>query len=332
MSSFTGRARFATLLALGAILIASGLIVRAVEINPMRIGQPNVSGFAMTSLDGNSAEGVLQVSQSGPGSAVRGTTGGGIGVAGYFSSTNGTGILAITGNPEEVAVGARNAAPTTGSGTAIEAEGRQNVGVVATSDATSAVIASASGNGAAGVHAIDRSADGSGYSLVATGDASVTGSLTVTEGCTGCTSMVLASNASSAPVRQGDAVTFAGITIAPDGSTVILVRPAWRHEEVFGVVERGVVLAPSGDERSEIRAKWLDGDTVIPHGGSLRVAIGGLLTLDGALPGVEPGDGLWVGTTPGELQPKALGVDRVGQYFGERPDGRGVILVDIDEE
>src|SRR6186713_3130004 len=99
MSSLTGRVRFTTLLAVGAILIASGLVVRAVEINPLKIGQENSSGVATTLLDGDSAEGVLQVSQTGTGSAVRGTTGAGTGVAGYFSSINGAGLVGISGSP-----------------------------------------------------------------------------------------------------------------------------------------------------------------------------------------------------------------------------------------
>jgi hypothetical protein len=330
MSSLTGRVRFATLLAVGAILVASGLVVRAVEINPLKIGQENLSGVAMTSLEGVNAESVLQVAQNGPGVAVRGTTGAGAGVAGYFSSTNGTGALTITGSPDEVAMIARSAASTTGRGAAVHADGRQNVAVVATSNATSAVIATSTGPGSAAVRANDRSPDGAGFAVVATGDVSITGSLALTEGCTGCTPFALAANASSEPIRQGDAVTFAGISVGPDGSTVVQVRPALRHENVFGVADRGLILAASGDERSEIRAKWLDGGTEIPHGGSLRVALSGLLTLEGSLPGLDPGDGLWVGLTPGQLQPKQLGVDRVGQYLGERPDGRGVILVAID--
>ena len=204
--------------------------------------------------------------------------------------------------------------------------------MVATSNGATAVVAASSGDGTAGIHALDRSPDGSGYALVATGDASVVGSLSVTEGCVGCTSMVLAVNGSSVSIQQGQAVAVGSLQIGPDGSTVVVVRPAWRHEQVFGIVDRGLVAAATGDKRTGIRAKWLEGETVVPTGGALRVAIGGMLTLDGELPGVPAGARLWVGTTPGELVPQHIGVVSVGRYLGVRPDGRGVILIDIEQK
>jgi hypothetical protein len=54
-----------------------------------------------------------------------------------------------------------------------------------------------------------------------------------------------------------------------------------------------------------------------------------MLTLDGELSGVPAGSRLWVGMTPGELVRQHLGVVSVGRYLGVRPDGRGVILIDI---
>jgi len=330
MSSLTGRVRFATLLAVGAILIASGLVVRAVEINPLKIGQENSSGVATTLLDGDSAEGVLQVSQTGTGSAVRGTTGAGTGVAGYFSSINGAGLVGISGSPDRIGITSVNSAETAGSGAALLANGGENVAVVASSNATG-VVAATNGAGKAGIHAIDRSPDGAGYALVATGDASVVGSLSVTEGCVGCGSMVLGVNGSSVAVQQGQAVSVGGLEVGPDGSTVVVVRPAQRYEQVFGIVDRGLVAAASGDERTGIRRKWLEGQTTVPSGDLLRVAIGGLLTLDGELKGVRAGALLWVGTTPGDLVPTHLGVVSIGRYLGVRPDGRGVILIDIEQ-
>lgn len=332
MSSFGERTRFATLLAAGAILTVAGLSLRVSSINPMLLGQPNTAVGATTQLSGSNAASVLQVAQSGTGSAVRGTTGAGPGVAGYFSSASGTGVLGIAGSPDRVGIVAANSGSSAGSGSALQADGGENSAVRATSDGATAVVAAASGDGMAGIHALDRSPDGSGYALVATGDASVVGSLSVTEGCVGCTAMVLAANGSSVSVQQGEAVAVAGLHIAPDGSTVVIVRPAARHEQVFGIVDRGLVAAASGDERTGIRPKWLEGQTVVPTGGVLRVAIGGMLTLDGELPGVRAGARLWVGLIPGELVPQHLGVVSVGRYLGVRPDGRGVILIDIDQK
>ncbi len=57
-----------------------------------------------------------------------------------------------------------------------------------------------------------------------------------------------------------------------------------------------------------------------------------MLTLDGELPGVGAGAPLWVGTKPGELVPVHVGVVSVGRYLGVRPDGRGVILIDIEQK
>ena len=332
MSIFGERTRFATLLAAGAILAVAGVSMRLSSFDPMLLGQPNMAEGATTQVTGTNAASVLQVAQSGTGSAVRGTTGAGAGIAGYFSSANGTGLIGISGSADRVGVVAANSASTAGSGSAVKADGGENSAVVATSGGATAVVAATSGDGTAGIHALDRSPDGSGYALVATGDASVVGSLSVTEGCVGCTPMVLAANGSSASVRQGEAVSVAGLHIAPDGSTVVIVRPAARHEQVFGIVDRGLVAAETGDERTGIRPKWLEGQTVVAAGGVLRVAIGGMLTMDGELPGVRAGARLWVGLTPGKLVPQRLGVVLVGRYLGVRPDGRGVILIDIDQQ
>jgi hypothetical protein len=332
MTSFGERTRFATLLAAGAILIVAGLSIRVSSLSPLLLGEVNDVVGASTEVSGSSAAGVLQVAQSGSGSAVRGTTGAGPGVAGYFSSANGTGVIGISGRADQVGVMAANSGSTAGSGSAVKADGGQNSAVLATSRGATAVVAATSGHGTAAIHALDRSPDGSGYALVTTGDASIAGSLSVTEGCVGCTPMVLAANGSSVSVQQGEAVAVAGLTVAPDGSTVVIVRPAARYEQVFGIVDRGLVAATSGDERTGIRPKWLEGQTVIPKGGVLRVAMGGMLTLDAELHGVRAGARLWVGMTPGELVPKRLGVVSVGRYLGVRPDGRGVILIDIDQD
>jgi hypothetical protein len=227
---------------------------------------------------------------------------------------------------------AANSASTAGSGSALTADGGENSAVLATSGGATAIVAATSGQGTAGIHALDRSPDGSGYALVATGDASIVGSVSVTEGCVGCTQMVLAVNGSSAAVRQGQAVALGGLQVGPDGSTVVVVRPAWRHELVFGIVDRGLVAAGSGDDRTGIRPKWMEGHTVVATGEALRVAIGGMLTLDEELPGVPAGAHLWVGMTPGDLVPTHLGVVSVGRYLGVRPDGRGVILIEIDQD
>jgi hypothetical protein len=332
MSSFGDRTRFATLLAAGAILTVAGVSARVSSINPMLLGQRNTVVGATTQLSGTNEASVLQVAQSGTGSAVHGTTGPGTGVAGYFSSGNGTGLIGVAASPDRVGIVAVNSGSTAGNGSALSADGGENSAVRATSDGATAVVAAASGDGMAGIHALDRSPDGSGYALVATGDASVVGSLSVTEGCVGCTPMVLAVNGSSVPVQRGEAVAVGGVQLGPYGSTVVVVRPASQHEQVFGIVDRGLVAAASGDARTGIRPKWLEGQTVVPTGGVLRVAIGGILTLDGELPGVSVGARLWVGLTPGELVPQHLGVVSVGRYLGVRPDGRGVILIDIDQE
>jgi hypothetical protein len=331
MSIFGERTRFAALLAAGAILTVAGVALRVGSLDPMLLGELNDAVGAVTQLSGNNAANVLQVAQTGAGSAIRGTTGAGPGIAGYFSSANGTGVIGISGTADRVGIVAANSSSTAGSGSAVKADGGLNSAILATSGGATAVVAATSGQGTAGVHAIDRSPDGSGFALVASGDASVVGSLSVTEGCVGCTPMVLAANGSSASIQQGEAVAVAGLHIAPDGSTVVIVRPAARHEQVFGIVDRGLVAGVSGDERTGIRPKWLEGQTVVPTGGVLRVAIGGMLTLDGELPGVRAGARLWVGMTPGELVRQHLGVVSVGRYLGVRPDGRGVILIDIDQ-
>ena len=330
MSTFGDRTRFATLLAVGAILIAAGLFIRLSGITPLLLGQTTNVGTMTTFLNGNSDDAVLQVSQSGSGSAVRGTTGGGSGIAGYFSSANGTGVLGIAGGGDEAGISAANEARMTGSGSALLADGGENLGVIATSDRSTAVFAATTGRGRAGVHAIDRSPDGSGFALLAAGDTTITGSLSVSDGCVGCTPMALAVNGTSGPVRQGQAVTVIGLQVAPDGSTIVVVRPAGPPDPVIGIVDRGLVLAAAGDERTRLPAKWLDGMPEVPAGGTMRVAIAGLLTLDGELAGVAAGDALAVGPEGGDLVPLQDGSSSVGRYLGVRPDGRGVIAIAID--
>lgn len=330
MSSIGERTRFATLLAVGAILIAAGLFIRLSEISPLLLGQATSVGAMTTLLSGNSDGAVLQVSQSGAGSAVRGTTGGGSGIAGYFSSANGTGVRGIAGGADQAGIAAANEAAMTGSGSALQADGGENLGVIATSDRSTALVAATTGRGRAGVQAIDGSPDGSGFALLADGDTTISGSLTVSDGCVGCTPMALAINGASAPIRQGQAVMADGLQVAPDGSTIVVVRPAGPADPVFGIVDRSLVLAAAGDERTGLPAKWLDGQPEVAADVTMRVAIAGLLTLDGPLAGVAAGDALAVGPESGDLVPLQDGSTSVGRYLGVRPDGRGVIVIAID--
>ena len=66
-------------------------------------------------------------------------------MAGQFTSFLGTGVAAIAGDGNGVALRATNQAPTTGAGAAIKAEGQSNDGLVAESWVRSAIVASATG-------------------------------------------------------------------------------------------------------------------------------------------------------------------------------------------
>ena len=191
------------------------------------------------------------------------------------------------------------------------------------------VMAGTATAGGSGVYAADQTPDRSGYAVITDGDAIVDGALSITEGCLGCTSLVVARNGSDVLIRQGDAVTVLGLD-SIDGETVILVGLASRGDAILGVADRAISRTDPAPVAAG-RGSWRVWGPEAAAGEGLRVATGGLLTLEtGGLAGVSPGDAVTIGSRPGRMVVAARGDARVGTYLGVRPDGKGVLLIDPD--
>ena len=170
----------------------------------------------------------------------------------------------------------------------------------------------------------------SGYAVLADGAVAVDGALSVTGGCLGCSTMVPARNGSSAVLHQGEAVTLVKVDATPGGLTLLIVRPASAGEQVIGVIDHEAVLVAAPAGATSMHGGWQIGGVETPPGSMARLATDGLLTLDQAIVGVAQGDRVIVGPTAGTLVPAGdTSEGIVGTYLGTRPDGHGVLLIDI---
>jgi hypothetical protein len=100
------------------------------------MGASNSAGTSNTDLATNSTGTALYVHQNGTGTAVRGIANNG--VAGFFTSSNGSGVSGVVANNTKYGVYGGNDALTHGTGAAMRANGEQNHGLVATTASTSA--------------------------------------------------------------------------------------------------------------------------------------------------------------------------------------------------
>jgi hypothetical protein len=100
------------------------------------MGASNNAGTTNTDLATNSTGTALYVHQNGTGTAVRGIANNG--VAGFFTSSNGSGVSGVVANNTKYGVYGANDALTYGGGAAIRAAGEQNHGLVATTASNSA--------------------------------------------------------------------------------------------------------------------------------------------------------------------------------------------------
>jgi hypothetical protein len=94
------------------------------------MGASNSAGTTNTDLATNSTGTALYVHQNGTGTAVRGIANNGI--AGFFTSSNGSGVSGVVANNTKYGVYGGNDALTHGTGAAMRAAGEQNHGLVAT--------------------------------------------------------------------------------------------------------------------------------------------------------------------------------------------------------
>jgi len=380
MGNFGGRTRSVAVLVLGLILVVSGTAV-AVADNILILGRANNAGTRDTMLTSQSPGDGLLVTQTGNGIAIHATSDAETGIAGLFTSAAGTAAIAIVSDANASALDASNMSEQTGTGAAVRANGRFNVGLVAESFLAAAIVATASGSFPAimanapnrtairaagagggevddcsdlfcagtestgaigviagtattdgtGVYAIDETADQSGFAMVADGDTVLDGSLSLTGGCTGCTEMAVARNGTDTVLRQGEVVKLLGLQVASDEGTLLVVGRANRGDQVIGVVDRGLTRIERPGRSSSAGGGWRDAGTEVAAGGELRVAMDGILTLDGPLGEFPIGARLVVGEEEGRLV--ASDDDAaipVAIFLGRRPDGRAVLVIDLD--
>jgi hypothetical protein len=138
MASFRERTRFASLLAIGLALLVSGVVAGAAGGNFI-LGQANSAGTSNSSLTTGSTGTALLVTQNGTGTAIRGSTGTGSGIAGFFTSGSGSGVSGVVANENSYGIYAANDSANEGTGAAMRVNGKQNEGIIATSDDTNAL-------------------------------------------------------------------------------------------------------------------------------------------------------------------------------------------------
>jgi hypothetical protein len=115
---------------------------------PVVMGAANSAGTTNTSLATSSTGVAYLVTQNGTGTALRGIANNGI--AGFFTSANGTGVSGVTAKNNQFGVYGANDAIAYGGGEAIRANGQQNHGLVATSADTAAIAVKAIHSGVNG--------------------------------------------------------------------------------------------------------------------------------------------------------------------------------------
>jgi hypothetical protein len=125
------------------------------------MGAANSAGTSSTSLTTDSADTALLITQTGSGTALRGSATAVDGIAGFFTSANGPGVSGVTANKDKYAVYGGNNATTTGSGAAMRAAGGQNHGLVAsTASASAYAVKAINANAGTGVYGQSESGRG----------------------------------------------------------------------------------------------------------------------------------------------------------------------------
>jgi hypothetical protein len=131
--------------------------------DPLLIGNTgNSAGTANTTLTTASTGTALLVTQNGSGAALRGSAVGPGSIAGFFTAANGTGISGVTANPGTYGVFGSNDGAA-GTGAAIRASGKNNNGLVASTDNASKVALKATNSAVDGTVALfENTSGGSG--------------------------------------------------------------------------------------------------------------------------------------------------------------------------
>lgn len=354
------RLRFAVVTAAIMGLLVSGIAVGAAGSALIIGSQTNNAGTSDTQLITNSNVIAFKLLQNGPGTALMG----------YATPTSGAtrGVYGRSDSPAGFGVQARNSGAA-GSGAAIQAFGGVNNAILAESDNSTAITGEAKGcsgffcgangvygsgwgfgvgvygdgaNGFAGVlgtspiwglYGIDASTDGSGLALYASGDVEITGDLTVSGVCTGCTLATMAINGGSTSLVAGDAVTIRGIQ-QKNGQTVLLVDKAKKGDAVVGLVANGLSAKSRENaiDGKKLATTWryLPTSGSVKAGGLLSIVTSGVLkvaSVDASGGAVAVGDALSVGAKDGKLSKRGADGSTVGYALGKVGSGTATIAV-----
>ncbi|MGD0863583.1 MAG: hypothetical protein ABSA21_12670 [Candidatus Limnocylindrales bacterium] len=229
------------------------------------MGSSNSAGTSNTSLTTDSTGTALLVTQTGAGTALRGSALAVNGIAGFFTSANGSGVSGVTAHKDKYAVYGGNDASTTGAGAAIRANGEQNNGVYATTAGTTTnavwgVNTSTTGTGVAVAGQISTTGQGAGvlgWSSAPTGGGwGVEG---VSEspsgfGVYGYSAYSGGSVGSSVPpigvIGETDSsIGFAGMFVTAAGNGVSITTPSGKSGLVVGGGLKSAVVATNDGAR-----------------------------------------------------------------------------------
>ena len=130
--------------------------------DPLVLGIPNSAGSDNTTLTTASTGTALLVTQTGTGTALRGSAVGPGSIAGFFTAANGPGISGVTASPNTYGVFGSNDGAA-GTGGAIRANGKNNHGVVASTDSASKVAVKATNSVAGGTAGLFENTNGGAF-------------------------------------------------------------------------------------------------------------------------------------------------------------------------
>ena len=339
MPSLWARTRFATIVAVGMIMLATGIVAGAAG-NALILGQNNYAGSAATRLSATSSGGAFWMTQNGSGSGVRG------------ESINGTGGVFETRHANRSGLLAQNNASSTGSGAALIAQGGENVGIEASGKnyAIDATATGCTGGFCLGANAIRGTGYGlgagvsgvgfvgitgtsaSGYGVFSAGAAYVDGDLEITGSCTGCAVALLAVNDSTIPLAQGDAVTVTGVTTR-DGTVMLKVAKAAAGDTLLGVVDVGMAGAKNDVASTGTKTYFKPNGTTAAPAAVVRIITSGIATFvqaEASGGSIAAGDSLVGSSSPGKVAKAGVSIapgQSIGYALGALSDGRVAVFV-----
>ncbi|MDQ3703642.1 MAG: S-layer homology domain-containing protein [Chloroflexota bacterium] len=267
------------------------------------------------------ANGVGVTGASGNGIGVLGTSNTGMGVQGLTSSTI-TDAVGILGMVATTSAG-RDSAGVRGRN---QGTGGYGMGVWGSHDGAGPGVKGTSANGFGGEFTSDNYrgayvrggpswialyADGWTYvngNLDVTQNAWITGDLSVSGTCTGCTQAYGARNSGDESLRQGDLVAAAGVEVDPkSGQPVLLVRRAGAGDAVIGVAGKALVRDTAGERANQPNQPLVATEGAAAPNTHVQVVVSGLTQVRVTTPDIKIGDALALGAAGGAARAVAPG-------------------------